>query len=243
LVLSLALLIGAIAAPASATKPGTDPDLVNGHKIWICHATSSLSNPYVKILIDIAAWDIENPDSNDHGPLHHLRSKGGITWGDYALESADDTCSLPPPPDEGEICPATGVEADFIVYFYGVKLRSVEVRPDLSVQTVAADIPAGTYDATLVSGDHDRGGRNGVLPYQPNERWRLAGSSPSGFSTDLPDVGDPITGFATSGLSVTFNSDVTSVTAQHWSVVYPDGYDSSVIPEYVCLTAVGAQSE
>ena len=100
LALSLALLIGAISAPASATQPGTDPDLVDGHKIWICHATRSLSNPYVKILIDIAAWDIENPDSNDHGPLHHLRTKGGITWGDYALESADDTCSLPPPPDE-----------------------------------------------------------------------------------------------------------------------------------------------
>jgi hypothetical protein len=35
----LVMVFTAIAVPASATKPGTDPELEDGHKIWICHAT------------------------------------------------------------------------------------------------------------------------------------------------------------------------------------------------------------
>jgi hypothetical protein len=41
--------VGACASIASATKP--DPD----HKITICHATASASNPYVVISVDIAS--------------------------------------------------------------------------------------------------------------------------------------------------------------------------------------------
>ncbi len=41
--------VGACASIASATKP--DP----GHKVTICHATASASNPYVVISVDIAS--------------------------------------------------------------------------------------------------------------------------------------------------------------------------------------------
>ncbi|HWB88703.1 MAG TPA: hypothetical protein VG872_05775 [Acidimicrobiia bacterium] len=94
IVVILGMLAMALAFPAFATKPDDSSGLESGHKITICHATRSLANPYVEITIDIAAWDIADPDSNDHGPQHHLRSKDGITWGDYALAGPDDECTL-----------------------------------------------------------------------------------------------------------------------------------------------------
>ncbi len=233
LVTVLALLVGAIAAPATATQPDPETDLVDGHKIWICHATRSLSNPYVKILIDIAAWDVDDPDSNDHGPEHHLREKNGVVWGDYALVNPDDECSLdvpPPPPPPGEECP-DGTAADYVVTFPGFKLV-----PSHPLQTVAIDIPAGTYEVTLISGDYQRGSDHDGNPlYQPNERWRLQGDTPSGYSDDLVDTTTLITGVVTSGLSVEFLNDVTSVTAEHYSVATGDNHANSVVPEYACL--------
>lgn len=237
LILALAMIVGAFAAPASATKPDPDSDLVSGHKIWICHATRSLSNPYVKILIDIAAWDIADPDSNDHGPEHHLREKNGVIWGDYALVNADDECSLdiPPPPEEPPPmeCP-DGTLVDYVVTFPGRKLV-----PPYPTQTVSIDIPAGVYAVTLISGDYNRGtDRDGNAFYQPHESWRLLGSTPSGYSDDLVDGTVNVSGEVTSGLSVVFDEDVTSVTAEHYSVGTGDRGSNSVVPEYACLTEV-----
>jgi hypothetical protein len=60
---------------ALATKPGTVPDAIDGHKITICHATNSATNPYVVITIDVAAW---NPgDDNGHSPENHVNAKTG----------------------------------------------------------------------------------------------------------------------------------------------------------------------
>ena len=238
LVLALAMLVGVFAAPASAKKPDPDADLVSGHKVWICHATRSLSNPYVKILIDIAAWDIEDPDSNDHGPEHHLREKDGIVWGDYALVNPDEECSLdipppPPPPPPGAACP-DGSAADYVVTFGGFKLV-----PSHPLQTVAIDIPAGRYEVTLISGDYNRGSDHDGNPlFQPNERWRLLGATPSGYTNDLLDTVGNITGQVTSDLMVVFDGDVTSVTAEHYSVGTKDTHANSVVPEHACLTTV-----
>ncbi len=235
LVTALVLLVGLFAAPASATKPDPASDLVDGHKIWICHATRSLSNPYVKILIDIAAWDVEDPDSNDHGPEHHLREKDGFVWGDYALDDPDDECELdvppPPPPPPPNVCP-DGEYADYVVTFPGNKLV-----PRYPTQTVSVDIPGGEYDVTLISGDYMRGGDSIRGPlFQPNERWRLLGSVPTGYTDDLVDTIADISGVVTDGLMVVFDDDVSSVTAEHWSVGTGDPDSNSVVPEYACLT-------
>lgn len=64
-----------MAQTALATKPGTDPDAVDGHKITICHATNSATNPYVVITIDVAAWSTSGDVG--HSPNHHVNSKTG----------------------------------------------------------------------------------------------------------------------------------------------------------------------
>lgn len=234
LVAAAGMVIGVFASPAFATKPDPNSDLVEGHKIWICHATRSLSNPYVKIEIDIAAWDIADPDSNDHGPQHHLREKDGVVWGDYALENPEDECSLDVPPPTRPSCP-DGTLVDYVVLFDGTKLTS-------SAQTLvaSADIPAGTYDVILGSGDVNRGGSPPDNPLvQPHESWRLGGDTPTAYTPDLADDAVEIH-IVTSGLTVVFNSAVTQVTAQHWSVVNTgDTNANSVIPEFACLTESG----
>ena len=56
--LTAALLAASLAAPAAATKPSEDTDnLSGGHRVTICHATSS-SNPdnyWLVITVDIAS--------------------------------------------------------------------------------------------------------------------------------------------------------------------------------------------
>ncbi len=112
------MLLAARAAPAAATKPDQGTDLVDGHKITICHATRSLSNPYVVITIDLAAWN--NPDDPNYHGDNHTRTKDGVTWSDYVLAEGAE-CELPPPPPSCD-------NADFIVEFSGAKL----VRNDSS---------------------------------------------------------------------------------------------------------------
>lgn len=234
---SLVLLVVAIAAPASATKPGTDAELEDGHKIWICHATRSLDNPYVKILIDIAAWDVEDPDSNDHGPDHHAREKQGVMWADYALDHPDDECGIDEPPPSGPVCEwARGEpEVDYVVEFPGTKLWTGALTESMAA---GLDIKAGTYDVILISSDIDRGEDGGSPLVQLNEQWRLLGDTNSGYADDLPDTVEDIEDVATYGLSVTFNSAITSLTAEHWSVAQTSLTADSVVPQAACLTLV-----
>jgi hypothetical protein len=233
---SLVLLVVAVAAPASATKPGTDPGLEDGHKIWICHTTRSLSNPYVKILIDIAAWDIADPDSDDHGPEHHAREKDGIEWADYALEEATDECVLDPPPPTEVACLDTGQLVNYVIEFDGTKLY-----PQSQTKlTASANIPEGTYDVILVSGDDPRGG---ILD-QPNEQWLLRGTDEtgnhSGYSAHLDDDGVAKSGVWNNAGTVTFDHDVTTVTVDHWWEAHQTDWNpNSVMPEAACLTISG----
>ena len=54
--------IGTTASVAAATKP--DP----GHKVTICHATASATNPYVVITVDIAS--IVGDDGHGHSGVN-----------------------------------------------------------------------------------------------------------------------------------------------------------------------------
>ena len=49
LVMSSGLVLMAGATSAQATQPNPD------HKVWICHATDSDTNPYVVIHVDVAS--------------------------------------------------------------------------------------------------------------------------------------------------------------------------------------------
>jgi len=74
LLLTSVLVLG-VTQTALATKPGSDPAAIDGHKITICHATNSASNPYVVITIDVAAWHASGDVG--HSPDHHVNAKTG----------------------------------------------------------------------------------------------------------------------------------------------------------------------
>jgi ABC-type sugar transport system substrate-binding protein len=90
-----ALLVLTVMGPVLATKPGTDPDLIDGHKITICHVTNSAQNPFVVITIDIAAW--QNEGDEGHSPDHHINKKTGQQ--DAVWDEATGTCVEGPPPE------------------------------------------------------------------------------------------------------------------------------------------------
>jgi hypothetical protein len=70
--------VGACASIAAATKP--DPT----HKITICHATASASNPYVAITVDIASIGLDS----GHG-------RSGVNAGDIIPKFDIDGYSYP----------------------------------------------------------------------------------------------------------------------------------------------------
>jgi hypothetical protein len=229
------LLLVTMVAPASATKPDRSTNLVDGHKITICHATRSLSNPYVEITIDEAAWN-DQTDDKKHGD-HHTRTKNGEMWSDYILKDGQE-CTL----DRDEPLLCEGEEVDFIVEFSGAKLVSTE-HPRLTQLTETVyglDIPAGTY--SLIMGSSDFGKRAADKP-QANEQWRALfnGVYASGYSEDLtPEDVAPVSNVSYPKDAVRFQEDVTFVTAEHWDEVNDSLTPDSVVPDFVCGIAVGA---
>ncbi|HKZ28035.1 MAG TPA: hypothetical protein VJ482_00170 [Acidimicrobiia bacterium] len=227
LLVVVSMLVAAMAAPAVASKaPASGADPEEGHKVTICHATRSLTNPYVEVTIDVAAWN--NPTDPKHHGDNHTRTKHGITWKDYLLEEGQE-CSLDRPPLSCEL-------ADFVVEFSDDKLVSTtssQVR--LSETVTGLTIPAGTYSLLLGSRDI----RQRFL-VQNNEQWRAVFSdgSTSLYTADLPD-GPANPSLETFGGVVTLTELVTSVTAEHWDVANVSSSPDSVIPDYVCLTRGG----
>lgn len=228
-------LIAALAAPASATKPGTDEDLIDGHKILICHATRSLSNPYVVIEIDIAAWNDPSDDKN-HGD-HHTSTKDGITWSDK-LANEDGTCGdVPEPPPE--YC--NGLEAEQVILFD----RFMQNVDGQRKADVGVDIAAGRYEVILGSYDpnHDPETTDGFR--QLDERWRVVfNGDTSGWSDDL----DPGTKSDAWNVGTVSISDTTTVELQHWNLVNTeptvaddavDGVWNSVHAVCIGLTRLG----
>jgi hypothetical protein len=94
LVTVLSMLVLGLMAPAMATKPGTDPGAIDGHKITICHATNSATNPYVVITIDVAAWD--GGGEVRHSPDHHVNSKTGDVDKVWSEDTGCDEVTGPP---------------------------------------------------------------------------------------------------------------------------------------------------
>lgn len=237
LLAAITVLVAALAAPAAATKPDPNSDLEDGHKITICHATRSLSNPFVEITIDIAAWNDPSDDKN-HGD-HHTRTKDNITWSDYELIDGEE-CGLdipPPPPPPGGSC--AGVDVDWIADFTltpnpsGGWFSLTPTNPTMVSDPVT--IPAGKYSVVLGTWDDSEGGED-----QPNEKWRADFGSgvKSSFSADLgynegrPDASDAVD---SPGGIVELGSEVTSITAEHWSVEGDTSSINSVNPRCVGL--------
>lgn len=220
-------LFAATAGAAGATKPPADgADPADGHKITICHATASLSNPYVEITIDVAAWN--DPSDPSHHGDHHTSTKGGVTWSDYVLEEGAE-CSLDqPPPPPTAFCAGVGV--DIAVDFSGDKLI---FAPGHQTQTVTGlNIPAGSYEVVLGSSDDPH-----ELP-QANEQWRalFGGSEYSAYAEDLPDGWLAGVVRDSDGGTVTLSGPVDTIVAEHWSVAQTSHSADSVIPVCVGLT-------
>lgn len=89
-------LLGATASMASATKG--DPD----HKVTICHATASRSNPYVIITVDVASivGDSGHGSSGvNEGDIIPAFDIAGFSYPGHNLQLLGTYgCGLPTPP-------------------------------------------------------------------------------------------------------------------------------------------------
>lgn len=224
-------LFATMTGAASATKPPADgADPADGHKITICHATNSLTNPYVVIEIDVASWN--DPSDPKHHGDHHTSTKGGFTWSDDLWDEKEGCPPVGPPDPEKAYC--GGTEVDIVVDFDGRKLLSNEYlgTPRLTLTESNLDIPAGTYSVVLGSSDnpHDP-------PAQDHEQWRAVFGRTiySEYSEDLPDDGTYTPGLVrtSSGGIVQLLTNVTSITAEHWDVDQRSTTPDSVVP--VCV--------
>lgn len=234
LIFALALFAVIPAGMAGATKaPADGADPADGHKITICHATRSLSNPYVEFTIDVAAWN--NPDDPKHHGDHHTRTKDGITWSDYILGEGEE-CSLDLPPDPDPVWCA-GVEVDIVVDFGDVTLLSsnaTNVR--LTATALGLSIPAGTYDVILGSSDDPHDPRQ----VQNNEQWRalFVGSVYSGYASDLPQTWLGGVVMDTHVGAVTLGGTVDTIVAEHWDANAANTSTSPDSVEPVCVDLV-----
>ncbi|RYU14095.1 hypothetical protein [Nocardioides iriomotensis] len=64
----------ATATSAQATAPGDDGE----HKVWVCHATSSDTNPYTIIEVDVASTKLEAHEAHKATPNKRWKTDG--TW-------------------------------------------------------------------------------------------------------------------------------------------------------------------
>jgi hypothetical protein len=87
------LLGAAIIAPSAALATKPDP----GHKVTICHATNSDSNPYRAITVDIASSGYVKSGHADHtGPVWDATLKARhISWGDIIPSYTYGTFAYP----------------------------------------------------------------------------------------------------------------------------------------------------
>jgi len=249
LVAAMAALFAAFAVPAAARPPAAFDG--GEDKVTICHATNSLTNPYVVITIDAAAW---NPDQDFNGPKHgeilHAREKDGYTWTDFlfpdGVEPILENCLRTPPtttpPPSAATCASTGDDI-YVVGFNGVKLISHHSRSQkLTTPSVGTfRIPSGEYLVTLGSRDQGHPARITTHKDQVNEQWRadFGVDGYSAYSDDLPNsdkYGETVVGTVT-----LYEESTTSITAEHWDANDANHSDSpdSIVPVCVVLVRVG----
>lgn len=164
-----------------------------------------------------------------------------VDIGGAMLVLSDFECDGRPPPSP-VFC--AGIEVDILVEFDGSKIGNTAELSSLPLTTSASvDIPAGTYEVLLGSSDspHPEG------QMQDHEQWRaIFNSTPeaaSEFSEDIADDGSYTAGdvLESSGGTVTLETDVTMLTAEHWAATQSGSTTpDSVIPECVGLSTTSS---
>jgi hypothetical protein len=71
----LFVLFGLAPSAANATQPNPE------HKVTLCHATDSYSNPYVRITVDVASV-LHNGHDGHNGPVFYAAIPKHTKWGD-----------------------------------------------------------------------------------------------------------------------------------------------------------------
>lgn len=219
LVAAMAALFAAIAVPAAARPPAAFDG--GEDKVTICHATNSLTNPYVVITIDAAAWN--DPDFNGpkHGVNLHAREKDGYTWTDFlfpvGVEPILENCPLPtpptePPPTTSSTTTTTTIAPTFVcngrTFQYGAFFPQDQLfEGNPGVRTLDAltfdAIPGGTYSVTLFSWDSSHPDKD---PGQLHEQWA------ADFNDDTP-----VSELLLSG-DLAYNKGIGAADAQSWDV-------------------------
>jgi hypothetical protein len=79
------LAFSATILPTQATQPGED-----GHKVWVCHSTSSETNEFVLVHIDVKGWE------RGHD-VQHLLDFEGVGVADPTIDACYDGGPTDPP--------------------------------------------------------------------------------------------------------------------------------------------------
>jgi LPXTG-motif cell wall-anchored protein len=126
---------GIFATTAGATKP---PD----HKITICHATDSYTNPYVVITVDVASAQFAGHQGHD-GPIFYPDIPKHEKWGDI----------IPPTSDDGTraVTPKNWTPEGQSIWANGCQLPS-EVTTTAPPLSTTSSIPGGTSVPTTIPG-------------------------------------------------------------------------------------------
>lgn len=127
--LGLVALVAA-ATGAQATPPGEDGD----HKVMLCHATDSYTNPYVVIEVDYASVQFEGHDGHD-GPVFAPSLPKHTKWGDI----------IPPIEDDGEeIYPGKNWDAGAGIWESNCELPFLPTTTTVAPTTTTTAAPTTT---------------------------------------------------------------------------------------------------
>ena len=144
------LLAGVMSGSASATRP--DPD-TGDHKVTICHATNSGTNPYVLIEVDYAAVDSAG------GSDHMSHDWDGVVWYPGAKDEGVRWTDIIPPVED--VTPGLGWTAEGqAIWNNGCEYPEVE-ETTTTVEETTTTAAAAETPTTL---DPEYAASQGLLP-------------------------------------------------------------------------------